>query len=1543
MPRQSYVNTTSFTVDAVSVSIDETLDHSAPKFSSASSMSAATHYSPNSGWPVPPPTAFFMTNFTAKVEPVLSAFEADLVTSISRAFYIPENEEGLVSLWSVRMATVDDATNASLVGFIGQTLVDFVTAYPDILDSPGSFNVVSQWETPFSRDTARIVTIVITGSGFAIDNVSVTVGGDACVIAVGAGTTTTQITCTSAAKAAGTHAVVVTNTVTSGTSNSDVVVTYVAPPVVTSVSPSSRDIAGIVTIVITGSEFAIGDVSVTVGGDACVIAVGAGTTTTQITCTSAAKAAGTHAVVVTNTVTSVASNSDVVVTYVGGVVVTNATDRLAGTDSYGTPGSADSDWTIPFSSTPFTQFLFSRGDCAKWLVADKEAVGGVWGPSGSDWYESALRNVAKSSNNDQPHQVVWNNRAADPDGDPWITLTDYDGENYLTIIYVEDSNMYEWNDPSGANVYIRNLPSVAPPVVTSVSPSSRDIAGIVTIVITGSEFAIGDVSVTVGGDACVIAVGAGTTTTQITCTSPAKAAGTYAVVVTNTVTSDASNSNVVVTYVAPPVVTSVSPSSRDIAGIVTIVITGSEFAIGDVSVTVGGDACVIAVGAGTTTTQITCTSPAKAAGTYAVVVTNTVTSGASNSNVVVTYVAPPVVTSVSPSSRDIAGIVTIVITGSEFTISDVSVTVGGDACVIAVGAGTTTTQITCTSPAKAAGTYAVVVTNTVTSDASNSDVVVTYVAPPVVTSVSPSSRDIAGIVTIVITGSEFAIGDVSVTVGGDACVIAVGAGTTTTQITCTSAAKAAGTHAVVVTNTVTSVASNSDVVVTYVGGVVVTNDCGLAIDGGGWTLVRHIPDTHAWHPATDRLAGTDSYGTPGSADSDWTIPFSSTPFTQFLFSRGDCAKWLVADKEAVGGVWGPSGSDWYESALRNVAKSSNNDQPHQVVWNNRAADPDGDPWITLTDYDGENYLTILYVEDSNMYEWNDPSGANVYIRNLPSVAPPVVTSVSPSSRDIAGIVTIVITGSEFAIGDVSVTVGGDACVIAVGADCGLAIDGGGWTLVRHIPDTHAWHPATDRLAGTDSYGTPGSADSDWTIPFSSTPFTQFLFSRGDCAKWLVADKEAVGGVWGPSGSAWYESALRNVAKSSNNDQPHQVVWNSRAADPDGDPWITLTDYDGENYLTILYVEDSNMYEWNDPSGANVYIRNLPSVAPPVVASVSPSSRDIAGIVTIVITGSEFAIGDVSVTVGGDACVIAVGAGTTTTQITCTSAAKAAGTHAVVVTNTVTSGASNSDVVVTYVAPPVVASVSPSSRDIAGIVTIVITGSEFAIGDVSVTVGGDACVIAVGAGTTTTQITCTSAAKAAGTHAVVVTNTVTSVASNSDVVVTYVGGVVVTNDCGLAIDGGGWTLVRHIPDTHAWHPATDRLAGTDSYGTPGSADSDWTIPFSSTPFTQFLFSRGDCAKWLVADKEAVGGVWGISGSAWYELALRNVAKSSNNDQPHQVVWNNRAADPNGDPCITLTDNDSENFQTILYVEDSNIYEWNDLSGAHVYIRFQTQPR
>ena len=61
-----------------------------------------------------------------------------------------------------------------------------------------------------------------------------------------------------------------------------------------------------------------------------------------------------------------------------------------------------------------------------------------------------------------------------------------------------------------------------------------------------------------------------------------------------------------------------------------------------------------------------------------------------------------------------------------------------------------------------------------------------------------------------------------------------------------------------------------------------------SIDNGGWTLVRRVKKGTIWHPATDSLAGTDEYGTPGHETSDETfsILFNDTLFNQFLFATG---------------------------------------------------------------------------------------------------------------------------------------------------------------------------------------------------------------------------------------------------------------------------------------------------------------------------------------------------------------------------------------------------------------------------------------------------------------------------------------------------------------------------------------------------------------------------------------------------------------------------------------------------------------------------------
>jgi len=45
--------------------------------------------------------------------------------------------------------------------------------------------------------------------------------------------------------------------------------------------------------------------------------------------------------------------------------------------------------------------------------------------------------------------------------------------------------------------------------------------------------------------------------------------------------------------------------------------------------------------------------------------------------------------------------------------------------------------------------------------------------------------------------------------------------------------------------------------------------------GPGWELVRHVNTEFYphWHPATDKLLGTDVYGIANDATNDWSVAF----------------------------------------------------------------------------------------------------------------------------------------------------------------------------------------------------------------------------------------------------------------------------------------------------------------------------------------------------------------------------------------------------------------------------------------------------------------------------------------------------------------------------------------------------------------------------------------------------------------------------------------------------------------------------------------------
>ena len=235
------------------------------------------------------------------------------------------------------------------------------------------------------------------------------------------------------------------------------------------------------------------------------------------------------------------------------------------------------------------------------------------------------------------------------------------------------------------------------PTVSSVSPNTGSTAGGTSVTITGTNFATG-ATVTFGSAAATSVVVVNSTT--ITATTPAGSAG--AVSVTVTVGGQSGSLASGFTYVAPPTLSSISPSNGGLAGGTAVTITGTNFATG-ATVTFGSAAATSVVVVNSTT--ITATTPAGSAGAVSVTVTVSGLSGSLASGF--TYIAPPTVTNVNPNTGPTAGGASVTITGTNY-LAGATVTFGGSAATSVVVVNNTT--ITATTPAGSAGAVTVTVT-----------------------------------------------------------------------------------------------------------------------------------------------------------------------------------------------------------------------------------------------------------------------------------------------------------------------------------------------------------------------------------------------------------------------------------------------------------------------------------------------------------------------------------------------------------------------------------------------------------------------------------------------------------------------------------------------------------------------------------------------------------------------------------------------------------------------------------------------------------------
>ena len=173
--------------------------------------------------------------------------------------------------------------------------------------------------------------------------------------------------------------------------------------------------------------------------------------------------------------------------------------------------------------------------------------------------------------------------------------------------------------PSVASSVLVTNTSAPAPTITSMSPNSGTASGGTGVTITGTGFQAG-ATVSLGGTAATgVTVVSGT---SITATTPPGVAGTVDVVVTNDDTQSGTLKQGF-TYTAvsnpAPTVTAISPGSGPSSGGTPVTITGTGFLTGSM-VKLGGTAATgVTV---VSSTSITATTPAHAAGVVNVVVTN---------------------------------------------------------------------------------------------------------------------------------------------------------------------------------------------------------------------------------------------------------------------------------------------------------------------------------------------------------------------------------------------------------------------------------------------------------------------------------------------------------------------------------------------------------------------------------------------------------------------------------------------------------------------------------------------------------------------------------------------------------------------------------------------------------------------------------------------------------------------------------------------------------------------------------------------------------
>jgi hypothetical protein len=1263
----------------------------------------------------------------------------------------------VVNSTTITCITRDRTAGAGAVGII-------VTTGGGPSDAFSSFNYITPPVItsilPLTGSTTGGTSVTITGTSFTGATL-VTFGGlSATSLSV---VNSTTITCITPTRSTGAVGIIVTSLY--GKSGAFSSFTYISPPVISRISPSSGGITGGTSVTITGRNFT-GATLVTFDGIAATSLSIVNSTT--ITCiTPAVDSAGAAGIIVTTgggpsgafssftyiPTPNISSISQLTGSTAGGTNVTITGTNFTGATSVTFDGLAATTINV-VNSTTITCITPARSVGVADIIV---TTGG--GPSGAFSSFTYITPPVISSISQLTGSTLGGTSVI-------ITGTNFTGATSVTFggiaatsLTIVDSTTISCITPvrttagdvgiivttgGGPSGEFSSFTYITPPNITGISPLTGSIAGGTSITITGTNFT-GATSVTFDGISATSLTIVNSNT--ITCSTPARAtAGAVDIIVTTEGGPSSAFSSF--TYITPPVISSISQLTGSTLGGTSVTITGTNFT-GATSVTFDGLAATTINVVDSTT--ITCITPARTtAGAVGIIVTTG--GGPSGEFSSFTYITPASITEISPSSGINTGGTSVTITGTNFT-GATSVTFGGVAATSLTIVNNTT--ITCITPAvDSDGAVGIIVTTEVGPSSAFSSF--TYITNPNITGISPSSGSIVGETNVTITGINFT-GATSVTFDGLAATNIDVVNSTT--ITCITPAHNAGAVGIIVTAeggpsdefssftyitppNITGILSSSgstlggtNVTIT---GTNFTGATSVTFDGLAATTI-HVVDNTTITCITPARATAGDVGIIVT-----TAGGPSDEFSSFTYITPPNITGITPSSGSILGgtsvtITGTSFTEATSVTFDGLAATSLTIVNNTTITCSTPARSAGDVGIIVT----------------TIYGTSNTFSPFTYI------TPPNITSISQLTGSTAGGTSVTITGTNFS-GATSVTFDGLAattinvvnsttitCITpahtAGAVDIIITTDGGpsgefsSFTYITP-PNITGISPLTGSIAGGTSVTITGTNFTGTTsVTFGGISATSLSLVNSTTITCITPARTTAGAVGiivttggGPSGefSSFTYITPPNITG---------ILPSSGSILGGTSVTITGTNFTGATLVTFgglsatsLSVVNSNTITCITPArsvgavgiivttggGPSNTFSSFTYIAPPNITGITPLFGSTTGGTSVTITGTSFT-GATSVTFGGIAATSLTLVDSTT--ITCITPARAtAGAVGVIVITG--GGPSNTFASFTYILPPNIKSMTPASVSRVGGTIVTITGTNF-IGATSVTLGG----------------------------------------------------------------------------------------------------------------------------------------------------------------------------------------------------------------------------